>query len=78
MNSAVTSEIKKLGMGNLFNADYEGLIRREKILSLISVLVGIAFSILETFMIKEETPRLDFNIEDDYETESLDGHRFKL
>ncbi len=78
MNAAVASEIKKMGMGNILNTDYEGLIRREKILSLISVLGGIAFSILGTFMIKEETPRHDFNIEEDYETELLDGHRFKL
>jgi len=78
MNAAVAGEVKKLGMGNFFNADYEGLIRREKFISVISIILGISFSIFGTFMIKDETPRPAIDTEEDEETEPLDGHRFKL
>ena len=78
MNAAVAGEVKKLGMGNLFNADYEGLIRREKFISVISILLGISFSIFGTFMIKDETPRPALDTEEYEVTGTLDGHRFKL
>ena len=78
MNAAVAGEVKKLEMGNILNTDYEGLIRRERFLSLISVLLGISFSILGTFVIKKETTMPADDLEEEDDTEYLDGPRFKL
>lgn len=77
MNAAVSSQLNKYGMGNLANTDYSGFIRREKYLSLMSVVVGIAFAVIGTFMIKDEKkPFTDLEGNDDIE--AADEPRFRF
>jgi hypothetical protein len=58
--------------------DVQGMLQREKGLSLMSIVVGLLLSIFGTLMLKDTMPRPAQVFEDDLEAEILDEPRFRL
>lgn len=58
--------------------DVQGMLQREKGLSLMSIVVGLLFSIFGTLMLKSTMPRPVNAFDDDLEAELSDEPRFRL
>jgi hypothetical protein len=77
MNAAVAAEANKYGLGKLVNMDYRGLIQREKLIAVVSVLLGISFAVLGTFMIKDQK-KPSYDSEEDDDVKMSEDPRFRL
>lgn len=78
MDAAISNFESTFGVKIPDNTHYEALSRREKWLSLMTVLLGISLSIIGTYMIKENQPTRSIDLWEDVDTDDLDSRPFKL
>jgi hypothetical protein len=77
-DASMAKTFGKYSTSALSGVDVHGIIYREKVLSIIGLLIGISLSVIGTMMIKRTQPEPVFDIEDEFEVDPDKEPSFKF